>query len=111
MLTTNGFDAETGIKFVRIKDYLYECQAPNSWMTKQIYIEVTRFGIRLHSNPMRGKKLFVDDICTGHQSELVKSLVYNAGFEYTSIPGGGTGLYIRFSYNLYICIYVYNRHL
>ena len=89
-LTTKGYNNHTGIVFDKHSDFLYIVRGPNTWMIKEIYVAIIRFVIRLDG---KFKSILIDDVCTGHQSELVKGYLYNAGFEYTSVPGGGTGLF------------------
>ena len=93
-LTTKGYSARIGIVIEQRTDYLFIVRGPNTWMTKDIYVEIVRFVIRLESGHDL-KKILIDDICSayssGHQSELVKGYLYNDGYLYTSVPGGGTG--------------------
>ena len=101
-LTTDGYDAAKGITIEQFDDngYVFICRAPNNWMTKEIYYELVRFAARLNEIKMDKKQTFIDDVCTGHNSLQVKSLLFNGRYKHESIPGGGTGLYLFVSFVL-----------
>ena len=91
-LTTDGYDSTVGIQIEQYDDhgYVFLCRACNGWMTQETYFELVRFVVRLSTT--RTNKMFIDDVCTGHKSTLVKGVLFNSFYKYESIPGGGTGL-------------------
>ena len=94
LLTNAKYDAKIGVTFARLSKFVYICSCANNWVTKPIYTEIIRFVMRASSDT--SVRLFIDDVCTGHGSKIVKSLLYNARFEYKNIPGGLTGTYFQF---------------
>ena len=99
-LTTDGYDAAKGTIFEQYDDngYVFVCRTQNGWMTKEIYYQIVRFAARLIEAKMDKKQTFIDDVCTGHNSLQVKSLLFNGRYKHDSIPGGGTGLYFFVSF-------------